>query len=315
MNGSSDVPQYQQDAGAPFDDGDADIIIRSSDGVDFRIYKNILTKASRGFADMFSARPVPANPPTDKTDPNYKDGLPIISLSENSRDLRLFFEWLYPMDNPDLSKPTNLAAVLALIQKYVVDGYPKAIESVLLALVARVPQSAYALACRYQYPQIARAAAKESLKFSAHLSFNDLELAHLSTKQLYALTKYRDDCLRRAFVESHEYDTWAPHHALPYGEDDEDPPCSCPTSDDTGERLPGWFKTHVGEYRTALERCPHPSTLSQHDFALPPKLMTEAAVCPRCTGYLKRKSLESFRYAFAARLDEVYDKVPLNIMD
>lgn len=40
---------------ALFDDEDANIIVRSSDGVDFRLYKNVLAKASPVFRDMFTA--------------------------------------------------------------------------------------------------------------------------------------------------------------------------------------------------------------------------------------------------------------------
>ncbi|KAI0255963.1 hypothetical protein BJV78DRAFT_1113987, partial [Lactifluus subvellereus] len=38
----------------PFDDADADIILRSSDQVNFHVYKVILSVASPFFKDMFS---------------------------------------------------------------------------------------------------------------------------------------------------------------------------------------------------------------------------------------------------------------------
>lgn len=39
---------------APFDDADADVILRSADGADFRLYKVILAKASPFFRGMFT---------------------------------------------------------------------------------------------------------------------------------------------------------------------------------------------------------------------------------------------------------------------
>ncbi|KAI0272559.1 hypothetical protein BC834DRAFT_857294 [Gloeopeniophorella convolvens] len=40
------------DFGPPFDDADADIILRSTDNVDFRVYSVILSKASAVFRDL-----------------------------------------------------------------------------------------------------------------------------------------------------------------------------------------------------------------------------------------------------------------------
>ena len=39
---------------SPFDDPDADIVIRSAEGISFRLYKVILSKASSVFRDMFT---------------------------------------------------------------------------------------------------------------------------------------------------------------------------------------------------------------------------------------------------------------------
>ena len=39
---------------SPFDDPDADIVFRSAEGISFRLYKVILSKASSVFRDMFT---------------------------------------------------------------------------------------------------------------------------------------------------------------------------------------------------------------------------------------------------------------------
>ena len=41
-----------REAGPPFDDEDADLILRSSDGVDFRVHRLFLIKAFHTFDDM-----------------------------------------------------------------------------------------------------------------------------------------------------------------------------------------------------------------------------------------------------------------------
>ena len=71
--------------GPPFDDDDADIILRSSDQVEFLVYKVILSKASPVFKTMFSL-PQPA---TDIA-------RPIVDLAENSKVLAAVLSAIYP---------------------------------------------------------------------------------------------------------------------------------------------------------------------------------------------------------------------------
>lgn len=59
-----------RDAPHPFNDpdGDADIIIRSVDGIDFRVHKLFLSKASHAFRDMFTTPlPQPSTPGSNST--------------------------------------------------------------------------------------------------------------------------------------------------------------------------------------------------------------------------------------------------------
>ncbi|KAI0310090.1 hypothetical protein OF83DRAFT_916727, partial [Amylostereum chailletii] len=48
-----------REAGAPWDDLDADLIVRSADNVDFRVYKCILAKACRAFDEIFATQRQP----------------------------------------------------------------------------------------------------------------------------------------------------------------------------------------------------------------------------------------------------------------
>jgi hypothetical protein len=65
--------------GLPFDDLDADTILRSSDKVDFLVYKVILSKTSPVFKSMFSL----PQPGTD----TKQDSHPVIDVAENSKVL------------------------------------------------------------------------------------------------------------------------------------------------------------------------------------------------------------------------------------
>jgi hypothetical protein len=72
-----------------FDVPDANIIIRSSDLVDFRVHKSVLALASPFFRDLLSL-PQPS-------DSESVDGLPMVELPEDSELLSCLVSFLYPV--------------------------------------------------------------------------------------------------------------------------------------------------------------------------------------------------------------------------
>jgi len=73
----------------PFDVPDANLIIRSSDLVDFRVHKPVLAMASPFFKDLLSL-PQPS-------DSESIDGLPVVQLSDSSELLNGLISMLYPV--------------------------------------------------------------------------------------------------------------------------------------------------------------------------------------------------------------------------
>ena len=73
-----------------FDVPDANLIIQSSDLINFRVHKPVLAMASPVFRDLFSL-PQPS-------DGESIDGLPMVQLSEDSDLLNTLFSMLYPLD-------------------------------------------------------------------------------------------------------------------------------------------------------------------------------------------------------------------------
>ena len=73
----------------PFDVPDANLILRSSDVVDFRVHKPLLAMASPFFKDLLSL-PQPSDSET-------VDGLPMVQLSESSELLNNLVSILYPV--------------------------------------------------------------------------------------------------------------------------------------------------------------------------------------------------------------------------
>src|SRR6266436_4776388 len=72
-----------------FDIPDANIIIRSSDLVDFRVHKSVLAMMSPFFKDLLSL-PQPS-------DSESVDGFPVVQLPEDSELLSSLLSMLYPI--------------------------------------------------------------------------------------------------------------------------------------------------------------------------------------------------------------------------
>ena len=73
----------------PFEVLDANLIIRSSDHIDFRVHKSLLVMASPFFKDLLS--------PRQPSDGEIVDGLPVVQLPESSELLNSLFSILYPV--------------------------------------------------------------------------------------------------------------------------------------------------------------------------------------------------------------------------
>lgn len=80
------------DAKAPFDDIDADVIIRSSDSVDFRAFKVFLSKTSSFFDDMFKLPQGASN-----HDQEMRGDLPVITVVEKSSVVKHMLQCCYPI--------------------------------------------------------------------------------------------------------------------------------------------------------------------------------------------------------------------------
>lgn len=194
------------DADSPFDDKNADIIIRSSDKVDFRLSKFILSSASAVFRDMFThALPAPFTLDIKGDElADIRDGLPVVRLSEPSDILRLLFQYLYPMDNPSIDDSHDIFALVRAMDKYSFDRFSQTITSLLHTAMRSNPHTVYAFACHYHSGtpsiDIARDAAIETLIYPMLLTRGPLvresELLQMTSVELQDLLKFHWDCAK-----------------------------------------------------------------------------------------------------------------------
>ncbi|KAG2358549.1 hypothetical protein BDR07DRAFT_1362006 [Suillus spraguei] len=104
-------------ASAPFNHAKADVILRSADGVDFRVFMLFLSLASSFFETLFGL-PQASDGASDQ---EMKDGLAVIAVSEDYKTLDSFLRFCYPStlaEDPSLDNLTEILSVLAAARKY-----------------------------------------------------------------------------------------------------------------------------------------------------------------------------------------------------
>jgi BTB/POZ domain len=94
----------------PLDVPDANLILRSSDLVNFRVHKPVLAMASPFFKDLLSL-PQPSNSES-------VDGLPVIQFTEDAELLRSLVSMLYPIPSVIADSYDKVLYLLAACQKY-----------------------------------------------------------------------------------------------------------------------------------------------------------------------------------------------------
>ncbi|KIJ65518.1 hypothetical protein HYDPIDRAFT_39453 [Hydnomerulius pinastri MD-312] len=111
-------------AATPFDHAKADIILRSSDNINFRIFKLFLSLASPFFETLFD---IP-QPIEESEEQEMKDGLPVIPVSEDSKTLDALLRFCYPCtlaDDPNFEDLRDVVSVLEAAKKYSLDAIEK----------------------------------------------------------------------------------------------------------------------------------------------------------------------------------------------
>ncbi|ESK83244.1 hypothetical protein Moror_15088 [Moniliophthora roreri MCA 2997] len=102
-------------ASAPFDAADADVILRTSDNVDFYFYRLILSLVSPFFKDMFTL----PNPATPDGKDDKKNETHVIPVSEDSVTLDHTLRFVYPgIEPPVLSTWEEVEPVFETFIKY-----------------------------------------------------------------------------------------------------------------------------------------------------------------------------------------------------
>ncbi|TFY60665.1 hypothetical protein EVJ58_g5001 [Rhodofomes roseus] len=188
------TPEPPRYASPPFDDPTGDFILRSSDRVDFRVFRVILRLASSVFASMLEIGQAPpaASDASQTGSDEFRDGCPVVPLQEDSDTLDYLLRMVYPTRDPDLGDLSKLSSVIAVALKYEMEQVVALGSTTLLRFVPKDPFSVWALTVRNGLEDQARTAADEinRQQISVLDSFPP-ELRDVTAGQYYRLLQYR----------------------------------------------------------------------------------------------------------------------------
>ncbi len=295
-------------AKAPFDDPRADLILRSSDSVNFHVFKVILSLASSVFADMFTLPSPPASQ-------NSSDEPPVVPLPEDAETLDLALRHCYPIRSPEVVKLRDARILLEFARKYQVDLLEPSLTRFLTDTIERDPVGVYALAAAYECRDIAGKALRSSLTLPVYL-LHSPELQYSTTEQYQALVHYHTLCGKVASAITMRR-KWIPAEGklISTSPRKNDFGCSiCIMPDIVQDQLspspfnkvtrygPRYLWSYLHRSALVLAHHPNPDAVTAETFVL------RDMDCLYCLTSKRREMLECSR-AFAAEIRRVIEQV------
>ncbi|RDX47844.1 hypothetical protein OH76DRAFT_1484295 [Lentinus brumalis] len=324
---------------APFDDEDADIVFRSCDNVDFRLYRVIIATASRVMHDMLT---LPSDPSADAASP------PVVPLTETARTLENVFRLCCPVEHPTITTLEDVHAVLEAARKYEMPAVTANLRWVIKLILPKEPLRVYGIAYMLEMEDVAREAAKLLLEEpSLHLpTIAPPEFQVIPALAIHTVHVYRQKCVEAALraVDDLDWVLNGDHErarlAIKAGKamiswcwisdpnyNDHAASCAAEGSiqlkwtytSHTGGRMQTsystrrWFVSHVDAIKSALASRPLGQTVRTHLADGPNcEILSEALSCHRCrpAAYV---DLTLFDTLLAGKVDAAVDKVKLDL--
>ncbi|KAF8635045.1 hypothetical protein AX15_000581 [Amanita polypyramis BW_CC] len=180
------------DAEKPFDSSaKADMILRSSDSVDFFVLKSFLSFVSSVFDDMFSLNRGVAAQGTDA-----RNGLFIVPLTEDSVTLYNLLLLIYPYAKQPIDEVAVIVKMARAARKYLMDEIDGKLRRSLTESkkMAEQPLRAFAVAVHFGWEKEAKAAACGLLATPAKDMAHCAELDLITGTDYQRLLKWRLKC-------------------------------------------------------------------------------------------------------------------------
>ena len=176
-------------AKSPFDREAADIVFTTEDGVDFRVYKAVLSLASPFFADMFSL----AQHAEGKGE--NSNVVEPIQIQESSQTFDHLLRLCYPVPDPVVQDLAELELLLDAATKYQMEEALSISSRMLRAFVDSNPLQTFVVACRFGAEEeagLAAAAWKRSYRVGAQTAQKRVTKGKKPLRGQEILPDYRD---------------------------------------------------------------------------------------------------------------------------
>ncbi|KAG2051069.1 hypothetical protein BDR06DRAFT_612615 [Suillus hirtellus] len=314
-------------ASSPFDHPKADIILRSSDRVDFRVFKLFLALASPLFETMFEL-PQPA---AVGTSDDTKDGLPVIPMQENSKILDTFLRFCYPStlaEDPSLDNLIDIKAIIGVAKKYSLDLIERRVCQALAnpKVLEAEPLRCFAIARNARLTDETIIAAKYTLRQPLIPTwFPEIEM--ITASDLLALLTYHNKCSVAAASLLANLDWMTKYYSNPsscnwlldtrraeWGKTLV-PICRCARSDKAKFQLwelaPfSWWTTYMEETFELLRDTPSGDIVRSEVEKTIQKVRNVG--CTACSAHVKEK-MEEFSNLLALNVDKATASIKLEI--
>ncbi|PCH36307.1 hypothetical protein WOLCODRAFT_140325 [Wolfiporia cocos MD-104 SS10] len=190
----------------PFSDVLADVILRSSNGVSFRVHSRILCEASPTcFEGMFSI------PPPKDAQNDTLDGLPFIDCTEDDSTLDKLLRICYPTTDPSFQRLNDVEAVMEAATKYDMEHAQEYCMKELFQarFLDTNPISVFAVVYEFDMISEAKVAAKATLHLDSAAFVRCMQTSpiRMLPSAIVDLVGYRDAC-GRAVTRALQRDSW-----------------------------------------------------------------------------------------------------------
>lgn len=313
-NGNDDLETVIPDIDQIFIDyPNADVILRSSDNVDFRFSKSLLSLASSVFETMFK---LPRSLDMESKD-LVVDDLPVVLVEEKSGILEKLLRFCYPVaakDIPDLTTLEDVQSLLGAAVKYEMEGLEQHVKRALVApeFGGKEPLRVFAIACRFKLDDVIQIAAKYTLDQPILERPYIAELEFITGGHLHQVQTYYADCAEAAKGVGINL-CWLKEHSFVWFRFQErSRRCSC-VEKSIGVGNPAvtvwamqWWRDYLQSTIKALGHRPCGDEIRKP--VLTEEAIMKAALCPICRERAV-PDLRLFNQLYAIEVDRVVSEV------
>ncbi|KAK0500992.1 hypothetical protein EDD18DRAFT_1348432 [Armillaria luteobubalina] len=185
-------------AEAPFNDASdlADLVIRTTDNVDFFVHRILLSLKS---PSSFFRHALEGSRYTEE-----RDGLPVLEVKEDSIVFRKVLLFCYPYDVPEMKNVEECFAVGGVLDKYCLDnGFERFVRAMrALPLMKQNTLRIFGFAAARGWKDLGEAAARNTLRMALDQEIEFDGLDNITALQYLRLRDYRKRCGKAAQFES-----------------------------------------------------------------------------------------------------------------